>query len=270
MILPSRPLGVVASTQTIMLKKVLAVASDVTPDAVNWEDAWHGDDCANTIAYSTPSQQITGVDTDIELKISWRSGPNYIGYKKSATSFSGVEHSLIWSDATIEDFGYTVVNRNGLITISNNEHIGFFPNCGPPYTSTTISVLNASDGDALLDTFLNRYDGDMCGPPGGCLLTTAVVNYMGLLDNGPELTAMRMLREHYRNTPGYTEIIQDYYINSRTIIDAINASADADFEYNYIYNTVIAVMNHVNAEEWQQGHDLYLAMYNDLKKRYLG
>ena len=78
-----------------------------------------------------------------------------------------------------------------------------------------------------------------------------------------------MLREHYRNTPGYTEIIQDYYINSRTIIDAINASADADFEYNYIYDTVIAVMNHVNAEEWQQGHDLYLAMYNDLKSRYL-
>ena len=122
-------------------------------------------------------------------------------------------------------------------------------------------IVNTSDGDAELALITLEQ--------AGCFLTTAVVNYMGLLDNGPELTAMRLLREHYRDVPGYAEIIQEYYTNSQAIIDAFNASADAADEYNYIYNTVVAVMNHVNAEEWQQGHDLYLAMYNDLKSRYL-
>jgi hypothetical protein len=93
---------------------------------------------------------------------------------------------------------------------------------------------------------------------------------MGLLDDGPELTAMRLLREYYRDVPGYNELIQEYYTNSSAIIGAINASNNASVEYDYIYNTVTAVMNHVNAEEWQQAHDLYLALYNDLKDRYLG
>jgi hypothetical protein len=103
----------------------------------------------------------------------------------------------------------------------------------------------------------------------GCLLTSTVVNYLGLPDNGPELTAMRSLREHYKDIEGYSAIIKDYYKNSPKIIQAINALPDPSIEYNYVFTTVTSVMNYVNTEQWQQAHDEYMAMYNTLKSRYI-
>lgn len=151
-----------------------------------------------------------------------------------------------------------------IISVSTNDTLQFyFAGDGSPFAvSATITIRNATFSGTVIDTFTYN--------KGGCFLTTAVVRYMGLLDDGPELTAMRSLREYYKDVPGYTEIIQEYYLNSQEIINAIDSLADSSIEYNYIYNTVISVMNHVNSEEWQQAHNLYMAMYNDLKNRYLG
>ena len=150
------------------------------------------------------------------------------------------------------------------ISISNNDQLKFNIETSPTPEATNglLYIRNDSISGSLIETITVYIE--------ACLLTTAVVRYMGLLDNGPELTAMRLLREHYKNISGYDQIIREYYQNSPAIISAINSLADSSIEYNYIYNTVISVMNHVNAEEWQQAHDLYMAMYNDLKKRYLG
>lgn len=152
-----------------------------------------------------------------------------------------------------------------IINVSTNDTLQFqfyedF-GTGEPY-SITITIRNATFSGTVVDTFNWNLT--------GCFLTTTMVKYMNLQDNGPELTAMRALREHYRNVPGYQEIISEYYQNSTAIITAINALTDPSVEYQYIYNTVIAVKQHVDIEEWQQAHDLYMAMYNDLKSRYLG
>ena len=174
------------------------------------------------------------------------------------------------------DVGFFDININGTpydlevygspatFSILNNSIISF---AAGSVTGKVISitVTNASDGNAVLDTVTLTITGDE-----ECFLTTAVVTHMGGLDNGPELTAMRQLREYYIGVPGYADLIQEYYQTSPAIITAINALADPSVEYTYIYNTVVAVMNHVNGGEWQQAHDLYMAMYTDLKTRYLG
>ena len=104
---------------------------------------------------------------------------------------------------------------------------------------------------------------------GGCLLTTAVVEYMGGLDSGSELTAMRMLREHYRPIQGYVEEIQDYYAYSPLIVEAINNSPDKDAVYLEVYAAVKSCELFVMAGQWQQAHDCYMAMYVDLKGRFI-
>ena len=92
---------------------------------------------------------------------------------------------------------------------------------------------------------------------------------MGGLDNGPELTAMRILREHYRSVQGYEEKIQDYYTNSPLIIKEIEARADKVATYSNIYATVKSCESFVMAGEWEQAHNLYMAMFLDLKMQYL-
>ena len=167
------------------------------------------------------------------------------------------------SDLSISGF-YAYTAKYALFAVETGDQVYFdyYGFVGDPVT-LTVEVRNASFTGTLIDTHVVEFTGE-------CFLTTAVVNYMGLLDDGPELTAMRSLREYYKDMSGYQEIIQEYYQKSPAIISAINSLTDSSIEYNYIYNTVLAVMNHVNAEQWQQAHDLYLAMYNDLKKRYLG
>ena len=138
------------------------------------------------------------------------------------------------------------------------DYLGFF--MGGVYL--TVEVRNATFSGTLIDTHVVEFTGE-------CFLTTAVVKYMGGLDNGPELTAMRMLREHYRSVQGYEENIQDYYTNSPLIIKEIEARADKVATYSNIYATVKSCESFVMAGEWEQAHNLYMAMFLDLKMQYL-
>ena len=138
------------------------------------------------------------------------------------------------------------------------DYLGFF--MGSVYL--TVEVRNATFSGTLIDTHVVQFTGE-------CLLTTAVVAHMGGLDSGPELTAMRMLREHYRSTQGYAEEIQDYYTYSPLIVNAINNSADKEAVYLEIYATVKSCESFVMASQWEQAHDLYMTMYLSLKNKYI-
>lgn len=263
MILPSRPFGVVASTQTIMLKKALAAAYGFVPGDFDFQNITAGSDSyanGNTVNFIKSGSLFILVE-------SVGSGGAVLGGLVGATTNTGYG-SYNAATGVLRDptEGLSFYNAYyAVVEITSGDSLYFYAQAGPdPFNGDLlVSIYDSPDTDkTLLDTFYVY--------KGGCFLTTAVVEYMGLLDNGPELTAVRKLRNHYRDVPGYAELIQEYYTNSRAIIDAINASKTPSIEYDYIYNTVIAVMNHVNAEEWQQAHDLYLAMYNDLKSRYLG
>jgi hypothetical protein len=238
----------------------VVAAGDVTPNAVDWGNVQY-----TTGAFSLTSNnsaQITGIDTTIYITTNWtyNSGGNISLYYKIGATAAGVNEFPGGGGSP----GWNALNSSGIqIAIENNQYLSY-SYLGEYADQITVTVKNASDSDTTLDTFQCIWS------ESGCILTTAVVSHMGLADDGAELTAMRSLREHYKNISGYQEIIDEYYQNSPLIIDAINQANAQETEYQYIYSTVVGVMNHVNNQEWQQAHDLYMAMYNNLKNTYLG
>ncbi len=135
---------------------------------------------------------------------------------------------------------------------------------GPPASSTaliTFSINNFSNnGGTVIDTFADNL---------GCYLTTATVQYKGLLDDGPELTAMRTLREHYRGDVYYDNLIVEYYQNAVAIIQGIDNSIDPSVDYEFIYQSVLKVQDYVEQSMWEEAKDEYLSTYFILKTKYI-
>ena len=233
-----------------------SIETDVIPAAVNWTDITSIVSDFDSGRYS--SQQITGIKGSIIITANWtfNGGANF--GLSCEVSDTGPGPIKVYST-------FTSLISGQPISVANNQWLTF--RYGSESTGVTVTVRNASDSNTILDTFVCNHDSTPPGPP--CLLTTTIVGYFGLSDNGPELTAMRVLRDHYAEVGGYTEIIQDYYTNSPRIIEAIVAANSESVEYSYIHNTVLAVKQHIDLGELQQAHDLYMVMYNDLKTKYL-
>lgn len=282
----SRLIGIGSMTGISTFRNVVVV-EDFIPNSVNWANITHAGSASCGTPYGgNPPQQITGISSTINIRVSAHfigtvppSNPQSttIYYRKSASSFSQMTGGCSATGiASSPDFGqytalttYTVANpSSGIIEVSNGDYLAFAASysTGDPLSDepVTIWVANLSSSSAKLDEFLVSLT------VSSCFLTTAMVGYFGLADDGAELTAMRSLRSHFSQVEGYPEIIQEYYANSQSIINAIEAEGNEDGEYSYIRSTVLAVKGHVDLGEWQQAHDLYMAMYTDLKARYLG
>jgi hypothetical protein len=231
-----------------------SIETAVIPAAVNWEDLTSFLTFSEGGGYDYTAAQITGIKGNIIITANWTvdGGANF-----------GLDYRVMKSNVISASF--RSLTSGAPISVANNEWLHF--RYGYSTTGVTVTVRNASDSNTILDTFVCYHDSTP--PKFSCLLTTTIVGYFGLSDNGPELTAMRVLRDHYAEVGGYTEIIQDYYTNSPRIIEAIVAANSESVEYSYIHNTVLAVKQHIDLGELQQAHDLYMAMYAQLKTKYL-
>jgi hypothetical protein len=136
---------------------------------------------------------------------------------------------------------------------------------GPPVPTTgtiTFSINNFSNnGGTVIDTFTNTVT--------GCYLTTATVQYKGLLDDGVELTAMRALREHYRGDTYYDNLIAEYYQSSVAIIQGIDNSVNPSIDYEFIYQSVLKVKDFVDQSMWEEAKEEYVSTYLTLKNKYI-
>jgi len=122
-------MGMLGVTGRVALAKTRTSSVDVTPNAVNWNDV------VSSLSATTNTVTITGINTAINLSIS------YTGYSTGAFSVykNGTEFDLT------NDNPYT-------LSVSNNDQVYFFYN--PQVESTvSVTVTNASDGNAVLDTF---------------------------------------------------------------------------------------------------------------------
>jgi hypothetical protein len=233
--------------QSFTAIKNAAQGGDVTPNAVNWANLIYNEATGEP---QESTQQITGITAPISIGLSCN----------VANVLPNLRYKITASPPAPDPFWATFLAYTAPFTVTNGQYLTF------SYGGTlsgTITVTNVTDSSTVLDTFTCDYD------PGGCFLTTAMVGHYGLADDGPELTAMRSLRAYYIDTPGPAAIIAEYLQTSPQIIAAI-AAANADaVEYEYVRDTVLAVKAHVDLGEWQQAWDTYLAMYNDLKTRYV-
>jgi hypothetical protein len=104
---------------------------------------------------------------------------------------------------------------------------------------------------------------------GGCYLTSATVQYKGLLDDGPELTAMRALRDYYKGDVYYDNLIAEYYESSGAIIQGIDNSVEPSVDYEFIYQSVLKVKDYVDQSMWVEGWNEYYNAYLTLKNKYI-
>ena len=129
--IPSFKHGIIASSRP----RVVAAGSDVTPNAVNWANTTGGNPT------QTAMLQITGITSTITLRVS---------YSKDAFAGNNQEYSV----QSTASFGTgTFIANNGTFTISNNQYLGFSSNSLYSFATTTFTITNVSDGDAVIDTF---------------------------------------------------------------------------------------------------------------------
>ena len=151
-------------------------ASDVTPDELSFQDVL-------SVTEIDPCQpftedQVTGITEPIVLRMDVTSivGTSpLIVIRVGSTPYSDdcPPGYGSWGDGFRADGATFSVNNNDYITVSGYGNAPPFPGGD----SVSFVIVNTSDGDAELALITLEQ--------AGCFLTTAVVNYMGLLDNGP-------------------------------------------------------------------------------------
>jgi len=127
--------------------RVVAAGNDVTPNSVDWSNIeWDDLNLEGTVT----SQQISGITSSITIKITRGSGAADLYYRVGNSNLTG----------TIFDapffVGYTLISNNGTFSVSNNQWVTFACYGEVNSFTTTVTVLNNSDGDATLDTFTIR------------------------------------------------------------------------------------------------------------------
>lgn len=188
--------------------------------------------------YDTESDALLYKQTEVVTSIfDTRINPVFLsGYRRFAVIDININDTLRLSISTDGDpqLDYSV-----LLTFKNST-----------FSGTTIDTLSST----ILST---------------CYLTTATVQYKGLSDNGPELTAMRLLREHYIGNTYYENLVIEYYQNSPAIINGINNSVDPNADYEFIYQSVLKVKSFVDLGLWVEAGNEYMNTYLILKHKYI-
>lgn len=152
--------------------------------------------------------------------------------------------------------------RYGVFDVSIGNTMYFNAGSNYPFGSVgTVTFKITSFTGTLIDSFT--------ATKSGCYLTTATVQFKGLLDDGPELTAMRTLREHYRGDVYYDNLIVEYYQNAVAIIQGIDNSVDPSVDYEFIYQSVLKVKNYVDQSMWEEAKEEYITTYFVLKNKYI-
>lgn len=135
-----RQIGIIGSSVQIQ-----AESGDVTPDAVNWSGVEH-----NGIETVYAKQRITGIDSNIILKIDYSQVSLNIVYKISNTNDS---YNTFTNPSV---YGFVTIDTGDTILIEPNQYLTFA--ClylGTPSNSgvVNVTVSNTSDGNVTLDTF---------------------------------------------------------------------------------------------------------------------
>lgn len=235
-----------------------------------------------TALYTTNTVTFTKTGT-ICLEGNWVSGAGLMNVQGGFNTAAGV-WNLLWysakSDALLYKQTQPYLNSPGYL--SKNSPLGEpYPYAVIDVTSGNTLKFQLARGGSPQDAgagFLNIYNSSFSGTLVDtitvtqlklCYLTTTMVQFKGLLDDGPELTAMRQLREHYMGDEYYENGLIEYYANSEAIIDGINASEDPSVDYEFIYQSVLKVKNYVDQSMWKEAIDEYIDTYFILKNKYI-
>ena len=127
-------------------KKATGGGSDVTPNSVNWIDVFYN---GLSGSWFCSERQITGINTTITLKVTSSTSDGLYVFVSSTAGVIVSGDDSTGSDPSF--LGMTLLDPNDTFTGSNNQYVTFTAS-GSNFNSL-ITVVNQSDGDAVLDTF---------------------------------------------------------------------------------------------------------------------
>ena len=201
-----------------------------------------------------------GYNTSGEVwSINWYNTTSNALLNRQTIPYAGASGYLSKNSIYGESSCYAVID----VTLGSTLKFQFLRGGRPNETALgVLNIYNSSFSGTLVDTITATQ-------VSACYLTTTMVQYKGLLDDGPELIAMRQLRDHYMGDEYYDNGLIEYYANSQAIIDGINASVDPSIDYEFIYQSVLKVKNYVDQSMWKEAIDEYIDTYFILKNKYI-
>ena len=106
---------------------------------------------------------------------------------------------------------------------------------------------------------------------GGCFITTACVEQMGLADDCHELQILRQYRDKLiRKDESFRGKVLEYYRKAPLIIREIEASSNSDAVYSSLYNEMICpCVKMLEEGKTEEAKALYLNYYEKLADQYL-
>jgi len=114
---------------------IVTPSQDVTPNAINFPDLVYDGNCTTGV-----SRQFTGISTTITISVSWNQADSGYWYRVDNTEPIG------------ETTGFSALNTDVQFSISNNQWLTI-RNCTTQSPDEIASIINHSDGNAVLDTF---------------------------------------------------------------------------------------------------------------------
>ena len=109
------------------------------------------------------------------------------------------------------------------------------------------------------------------GSSGGCCITDATVNYMGLKDDCDELETLRKYRDLLvEDDPEFREVVLEYYRTAPIIVQKINKSQNKNVRLDSIFKDLVTpVIGLLKENKIDEAKALYIERYNALKKEYI-
>ena len=106
---------------------------------------------------------------------------------------------------------------------------------------------------------------------GGCYITTATVEHLGLADDCDELNMLRIYRDKLiEEDPKFRKIVLEYYKTAPQIVEKISNSSNKDEILDSIYNNmVLPVLKLLKNGKIEEAKNYYINVYNDLKSKYV-
>ena len=128
----------------------------------------------------------------------------------------------------------------------------------------------SEEGKAYKESWRDSYDNEK-NKSGGCFITTATIETMGLDDDCVQLNIMRMFRDNYLSLHSEgNELIAEYYQTAPQLLAAIDKSPNPKKVYSQLYcNLVQPVIAYIQAGEFEEATKHYRSIVEELKKEYL-
>lgn len=110
-------------------------------------------------------------------------------------------------------------------------------------------------------------DSGGCG--GGCFITSAAVDIMGLEDDCEELTSLRWFRDTYMLSDGEKAAkVAEYYFMGPLIVNALQKQDDYTIFMEMLFNTfIIPAVKLLEELEYEKAEELYESMFITAKSK---